>query len=166
MKNNILIIGLIGISLIGCDKIAPNGNAKKDVQKIEKTQSAPVVIANEKTERQANTKDKAPLRPSLSDNTIRSTLVGTWVLLGDDCQSGNGLIFADAGKYASETEEGDWSLESQNLKIRAISHEGETGLHPINWNVKILDIDENTAILQRDDGSNMQWSRCKSVPKL
>ncbi len=144
MKNNIFILSMFCIFFASCNQ--SNMGDK------------PHELDNSKN---MNTKEKAPFRPALNDGMIKNSIIGKWVLLGDDCQNKSGFNFKNNGKYNSDTEEGDWLIENQNLNIRAISNEGEAGIHSSNWKVKILDIDDNMAILQRDDGSNMQWSHCK-----
>lgn len=163
MRYNVIISSLVFAALCSCDKPNQAENQNNPPMKIEKSSPKPSEI-NKNNKNQENNDDQQSGKLTL--NIAKSALVGTWVLHGHDCQSGDGLMFARNGKYASETEEGDWVVEDLNLKVKAISNDGETGIHPVGWVVKVIDIDEKSAILQRDDGSNMQWTRCKGVPNL
>ena len=106
--------------------------------------------------------EKAAVLPSAS--IIQSSIIGVWVLSGESCESGNGTIFDTGGKYGSEGDVGTWSIANDKLRIKFIQDEAETSESQID--LKVMQLDANSAILQRGDGSNVEWKRCPQVPNL
>lgn len=106
--------------------------------------------------------------PPIPENVVKQSLVGVWVLKGESCESSNGIIFDNGGKYASDGEEGLWKASGNKIEIDVSNGESGTEEYPTvdPLRIKVLTLGADAAIIQRPDGSNVEWKRCPSVPNL
>lgn len=99
----------------------------------------------------------SPARPAPSASEIESKIIGTWVLYGEDCDSGATFNLDDTHDYGNEDETGTWKIAGQKIEI-AINQTDKP--QPIIYALNVMDISDTNAILQRADGSNVEWQKC------
>ena len=152
--------------VISCSKKQPEGGKGPELEVFSKTVELPSVPKEPSTGKAYDEKG-ANIAP-LKENIVKQSLVGVWVLKGESCESSNGIIFDNGGKYASDGEEGVWHAAGNKIEIDVSN--GETGTDEYQktepLRIKVLTLEADTAIVQRPDGSNVEWKRCPAVPNL
>lgn len=161
-KNNLLL--LIGaILLASCNQNAPQSQSDAPALEIS-TKKAASEIAPAAPVQKPSAKGDQSQKQEVSTKEIKTSIVGVWVLKGDNCDSGGGVILDASGKFGSEGDYGNWSVAANKLNMNYRQEEGEQA--EANVSLKVLSLGAENAILQREDGSNFEWERCPQVPHL
>ncbi len=161
----LILIALLAYPLASCEQQNPN-----DIKS-----NAPSLSIVEKKEAQRklpkNTPMKADEAPDMlippqqkaisSDN---KKIAGKWALSKADCQTNNSFILTNDGKYISDEEEGNWSLNGNNFAFSTENEEMINDKPTMKKRVVKMTLQKVTSenvVLQRTDGSNVLWLSCK-----
>lgn len=159
---NILYTGIVCIGLFGMVSCAKKAQNAENGPQLE-MQSEEMKLPDAPKDAAPKPKIAAVKQPALGQDIVESSMVGVWVLKGESCDSSNGIVFDTDGKYAADGEEGMWQADGDEIEIKlaALSDSGNDELK-----IKVLTLGSADAILQRPDGSNVEWHRCPNVPNL
>lgn len=165
-KNKLaILIAFLAFPLTSCEQQNPN-DIKND---------APSLSIVEKKEAQRklpkNTPMKADEAPDMlipnqqkTINTDNKKLAGKWALSKADCLTNNSFILTNDGKYISDEEEGNWSLNGNNFAFSTENEEMINDKPTMKKRVVKMTLQKVTnenVVLQRPDGSNVLWQSCK-----